>query len=119
MTALYRGTDGRYVSLELESEKALRQDGLKVPGLLLSGGSEVSFGLAVRLSMASHFLQDLGGFLVMDDPVVDLDDVGRQQAAVQVIQEFAKEKIIVLTCKKSHADILGGHRIDLQRVECI
>ena len=91
-----------------------------MPGLLLSGGSKVSFGLAVRLSMASHFLQDLGGFLVMDDPVVDLDDVGRQQAAVQVIQEFAKEKqIIVLTCKKSHADILGGHRIDLQRVECI
>jgi wobble nucleotide-excising tRNase len=68
--------------------------------------------------MAAHFLHDLGGFLVMDDPVVDLDDVGRQQAAVQVIQEFAKEKqIIVLTCKKTHADLLGGHRIDLQRAE--
>jgi ABC-type multidrug transport system ATPase subunit len=108
------------LSLELESEEALRQDGLRVPGLLLSGGAKVSFGLAVRLSIASHFLHDLGGFLVMDDPVVDLDDVGRQQAAVQVIQEFTKQKqIIVLTCKKSHADLLGGHRIDLQRAECI
>ncbi len=112
-------TGGRYVGLELEGDGALRQDGLRVPALLLSGGAKVSFGLAVRLSMASHFLHDLGGFLVMDDPVVDLDDVGRQQAAVQVIQEFAREKqIIVLTCKKSHADLLGGHRIDLQRAEC-
>jgi DNA repair exonuclease SbcCD ATPase subunit len=75
-------TGGRYQGLELENEEALRQDGLKVPPLHLSGGAKVSFGLAVRLSMASHFLHDLGGFLVMDDPVVDLDDVGRQQAAL-------------------------------------
>jgi exonuclease SbcC len=118
-------TGGRYVTLEFPaqdsgSEKAVRQDGLKVPGLLLSGGAKVSLGLALRLSMASHFLHDLGGFLVMDDPVVDLDDVGRQQAAVKVIQEFAKEKqILILTCKKGHADLLGGHRIDLQREVCI
>ncbi len=112
-------TGGRYLGLELEGEEALRQDGLKVPGLLLSGGAKVSFGLAVRLSMASHFLHGLDGFLVMDDPLVDLDDVGRQQAAVQVIQEFAKEKqVIVLTCKEGHAELLGGHRIDLQRAEC-
>jgi hypothetical protein len=116
-------TDGRYVTLEFpdqDSERAVRQDGLKVPGLLLSGGARVSLGLAMRLSMAAHFLQGLDGFLVMDDPVVDLDDVGRQQAAVQVIQEFAKEKqVIVLTCKKGHAELLGGHRIDLQREECL
>lgn len=64
--------------------------------------------------MAAHFLHGLQGFLVLDDPLVDLDDAGRQQAAARVIQEFAREKqIIVLTCKQSHADLLGGHRIDL------
>lgn len=114
-------TGGRYVAVELpsqDSERAVRQDGLKVPGLLLLGGARVSLGIAVRLSMASHFLQDLPGFMVLDDPLVDLDDVGRQQAAAQVIQEFAKEKqVIVLTCKKGHAEVLGGHRIDLQREE--
>ena len=110
-------TGGRYVTLEFpaqDSERAVRQDGLKVPGLLLSGGARVSLGLAVRLSMASHFLRGLDGFLVLDDPLVDLDDVGRQQGAVNVIQEFAREKqIIVLTCKEGHAQLLGGHRIDL------
>jgi exonuclease SbcC len=110
-------TGGRYVTLEFpaqDSERVVRQDGLKVPGLLLSGGARVSLGLAVRLSMASHFLQGLDGFLVLDDPLVDLDDVGRQQGAVKVIQEFARKKqIIVLTCKEGHAQLLGGHRIDL------
>jgi DNA repair protein SbcC/Rad50 len=110
-------TGGRYVTLEFpsqESESAVRQDGLRVPGFLLSAGARVSLGLAVRLSMASHFLRGLSGFLVLDDPLVDLDDVGRQQAAVKVIQEFAREKqTIVLTCKEGHAQLLGGHRIDL------
>lgn len=111
-------TGGRYVTVEFPPqgvEKARRQDGLEVPAVLLSGGAKVSFGLAMRLSMAAHFLHGLGGFLVMDDPLVDLDDAGRQQAAVRVIQEFAREKqVIVLTCKQSHADLLGGHRLDLQ-----
>ncbi|MBW1991322.1 MAG: AAA family ATPase [Deltaproteobacteria bacterium] len=115
-------TDGRYVTLEFpdrDSEWAVRQDGLQVPGPLLSGGARVSLGLAVRLSMARHFLQGLDGFLVMDDPIVELDDAGRQQAAAQVIQEFAKEKqVIVLTCKQAHAELLGGHRINLTGEEC-
>lgn len=110
-------TFGRYVTVEFPDqgeERAVRQDGLKVPALLLSGGAKVSFGLAVRLSMAAHFLHGLRGFLVLDDPLVDLDDAGRQQAAVQVLREFAHPKqVIVLTCKRSHADLLGGHRIDL------
>lgn len=111
-------TGGRYTGLELESDEVLRRDGLKLPGQLLSGGAKVSFGLALRLSMANHFLSNLGGFLVLDDPLVDLDDVGRQQAAVKIIQDFAKEKqVIVLTCKKSHADLLGGNRIDIERSE--
>ncbi|MCL6622922.1 MAG: AAA family ATPase [Syntrophobacterales bacterium] len=112
-------TGGRYVTLELPERDpgaAVRHDGLRVPEPLLSGGAKVSFGLAVRLSMAAHFLRDLRGFLVLDDPLVDLDDTGRQQAAVQVLQEFARdEQVIVLTCKQAHADLLGGHGLRLER----
>ncbi len=112
-------TAGRYVNLNLserEPGEAVRHDGLQLPSLLLSAGAKVSFGLAVRLSMAAHFLRNLKGFLVLDDPLVDLDDAGRQQAAVRVIEDFAKEKqVIVLTCKEAHADLLAGHRINLHR----
>jgi exonuclease SbcC len=109
-------TTGQYRTIVLGEEhlgKAVRHDGLHIPPELLSGGTKPSLGLACRLSMARHFLKGLRGFMVLDDPMVDMD-AARQQAAALVIQEFAHDKqIIVLTCHEGHARLLGGHLIRL------
>ncbi|RLB19646.1 MAG: hypothetical protein DRG63_00560 [Deltaproteobacteria bacterium] len=54
-------------------------------------------------------------FVIMDDPLVDLDPDRRSRAA-DAIKEFAKHKqIILLTCHPIHARILGGHQIYLDQ----
>ena len=109
-------TANRYKQIDLseaDSGKALRADGLGIPFVLLSIGTKVGLGLALRLSMARYFLKDSEGFLVLDDPLVDMDP-DRQSAAAKIIQNFARDKqVIVMTCHPSHADLLGGYTIAL------
>ena len=108
-------TAGRYTEVRLEAAQAGRADDLEVPYAALSMGTRACLGLAVRLSMARHFLDGRDGFLLLDDPLVDLDP-GRQAAACAILQHFGSEKqVIILTCHPSHADILGGHRIELAK----
>ena len=79
----------------------------------LSAGTFACLGLAVRLSMARWFLEGRDGFLILDDPLVDLDPA-RQVAATAMLKRFAEDKqVILLTCHPSHADLLGGNRIEL------
>jgi len=66
------------------------------------------FSLALRLAMAEYFLQDKSGFLILDDPLVDMD-AGRQALAAEQINEFAKTKqVIFLTCHPQTAKMLKG-----------
>ena len=110
-------TAGRYEATSDLDDKDLiarRKDGVDVPAALLSEGTKVGIGLAIRLAMAGYFLKDRDGFLVMDDPLVDLDP-DRQVAAAKVVAEFAKDtQVIVLTCQPTHADMLGGEKIELK-----
>ena len=51
--------------------------------------------------------------MILDDPLVDMDPE-RQEATAKVIQNFAREKqILIATCHPTHADLLGGHIIPL------
>jgi len=94
--------------------EAERTDGLMIPFHVLSMGTKVGLGLALRLSMARYFLQDSEGFLILDDPLVDMDP-DRQQAAARVVRSFAEEKqVILLTCHPNHANLLGGNVITLK-----
>jgi exonuclease SbcC len=93
---------------------AERADGLNVPFHVLSMGTKVGLGMALRLSMARYFLRDLEGFLLLDDPLVDMDPE-RQQAAAEVIRAFAEKKqVILMTCHPLHAERLGGNLIRLE-----
>jgi exonuclease SbcC len=87
-------TADRYRLIAMEEKgpgKVIRADGLEIPAEVLSQGTKIGLGLALRLSMARYFLRDLDGFLILDDPLVDLDEE-RQRAASQVIQGFSKGK---------------------------
>ena len=109
-------TAERYRLITMEEKgpgKVIRADGLEIPAEVLSQGTKVGLGLALRLSMARYFLRDLDGFLILDDPLVDLDEE-RQRAASQVIQGFSKGKqVILFTCHPDHAGLLGGNIIRL------
>jgi len=106
-------TRDRYVGIHPDKGTASRDDSVSVPFDSLSTGTRACLGLAVRLSMARWFLEDSDGFLVLDDPLVDLDP-DRQVAAAAILKHFAKDKqVILLTCHPGHAAILEGNTITL------
>lgn len=88
-----------------------RQDGAAIPYAWLSAGTKDAFALALRLSMATHFLGKADGFLMIDDPLVNMDPE-RQGVAAGMLKEFAREKqVLLFTCHPAHAELLGGNVI--------
>ena len=92
----------------------VRRDGRSLPYDLLSAGTKDLFALAIRLAMAEFFIGGTEGFLVLDDPLVDLDP-DRQRRAAAVLTEFSKKKqLVIFTCQPTHAQLLAGaHRVEI------
>lgn len=111
-----RMTNSRYERIEVANNLPagfVRKDGKVIGADLLSTGTKDILGLALRLAMARHFLGDNGGFLVMDDPLVDMDP-RRQAAAAALLAECGGERqVIVFTCHPTHAATLGGLAVEL------
>jgi exonuclease SbcC len=102
--------------VEMEQDlpgKLIKDDGSELSYNLLSFGTKDTFSLALRLTMAEYFLRDKSGFLILDDPLVDMDS-GRQALAAEQINEFAKTKqVIFLTCHPQTAEMLNGKSIKI------
>jgi len=107
-------TGGRYKQVHIEKtlpEGLIRADGRILPYLLLSIGTKDVFSLALRLSMAEYFLGGQKGFLIMDDPLVDLDPE-RQKIAAGVLSVFAgRAQLIIFTCHPSHMEWFNNPNI--------
>jgi exonuclease SbcC len=101
-------TGGRYRAMPLSDglpSSLEREDGLCLPFELLSGGTRGLFALALRLAMADAFLEDGEGFLILDDPLVDLDPE-RQERASAALARFAGRpgrQLLLFTCHPAHA----------------
>lgn len=94
-------------------KKLIKLNGSELSYDLLSFGTKDTFSLALRLTIAEYFLKDKEGFLVLDDPLVDMD-LERQALAAEQINEFAKTKqVIFLTCHTHTAELLKGKCIEL------
>jgi len=94
-------------------EKLIKDDGSELTYNLLSFGTKDTFSLALRLTMAEYFLRDKSGFLILDDPLVDMDS-GRQALAAEQINEFAKTRqVIFLTCHPQTAEMLSVKCIEM------
>lgn len=104
----------REVAMEKSLPRGLvREDGQVLTPDLLSVGTRDELALAVRLSMAKRFLKTGGGFLLLDDPLVDLDP-HRQKAAAELLKDFSADtQLLIFTCHPGHAEVLGGNRIEL------
>ena len=108
-------TGGHYQHVNLDNSEAHRGTDLGLPYELLSMGTKSCLGLAVRISMAQHFLDGKGGFLILDDPMVDLD-AERQQQTVEIVRRFAADhQVILVTCHRQHAALFGGELISVER----
>jgi len=106
-------TADRYRALDPGLGSAERGDEVRIPFAALSAGARATLGLAVRLSMARWFLEGRGGFLLLDDPFVDLDP-DRLAAAAAIVRRFSEEKqVLFFTCHPGHAGQLGGASVRL------
>ena len=107
-------TFGRYKSGEIKSslpESLVRDDGSTLPYSYLSSGTKDVFSLVLRLSMAHHFLAEKEGFLVMDDPLVDMDPERRHRAAVLLTKFAESSQLVIFTCHPEHAALFDKSRI--------
>lgn len=108
-------TSDQYMDLDFDGGGVTRSSGIVIPHELLSMGTKASMGFSIRLSMAAHFLEDLDGFLILDDPMVDLD-ADRQRKTADVLREFAEQKqVILLTCHEAHAALLTESPLQITR----
>jgi DNA repair protein SbcC/Rad50 len=109
-------TAGRHRELVMEGPLpvALSEgDGASLSWEQLSAGTKDTLALALRLAMADYFLGNEDGFMLLDDPLVDMDPE-RQKAAAAALKLFAaKRQLIVFTCHPTTAALLGAKPIML------
>jgi exonuclease SbcC len=113
VSALSRGKYGRADLTDALPALFERRDGVSVPYDWLSAGTKDAFALALRLAMASHFLGASDGFLLIDDPLVNMDPERQKTAAAMLCGFAADKQVVVFTCHPAHAELLGGNRIEL------
>ncbi len=79
-------------------------DGRPLSYEILSHGTKDIVSLAWRFALTEYFLQEQAGFIVLDDPMVDMDPERREMAS-DVIEEFAgTHQVLVMTCHPEHAE---------------
>ena len=107
----------RFSSIELDRDIPVQFktiDDKVLPMELLSHGTKDAVAVAWRFALSEHFLGDNRGFIILDDPLVDLDP-DRQKYAAAVVREFSENtQVIVLTCHPAHEDMLEGINSDNQ-----
>ena len=109
-------TDGKYKTGDIDEEFNIKLENFngEIPIELLSAGTYDSVTLALRFSLLKHIFKDNGGYVVLDDCLVDLDP-NRKAQAVKLINDFANDyQIIFTTCDPETAKMLGGNIIELQ-----
>lgn len=109
-------TGDKYSKVEMEGglpRGFVRHDGKTLTYNLLSHGTRDMLCLALRLAMSQHFLHGKEGFMLLDDPLVNLDPNRQKQAAELISQHAQNRQIIIFACHPSHAELLKGNIVEL------
>lgn len=111
---LSRFTGDRYSvneSHEGVPETLIRSEGGELPFELLSAGTKDVFALCLRLSAAHVFRDDRRAFLLLDDPLVDMDPERQRAASAMLTEEAERIQLVLFTCHPTHAALFGDARI--------
>ncbi|SJZ77458.1 AAA family ATPase [Selenihalanaerobacter shriftii] len=93
--------------------KVMSEEDKGLPLELLSAGTYAGVALAFRFALLEYLYDEEPGFVVLDDCLVDLDPA-RKEAAVKVINDFAKNnQVIFTTCDPETAELFGGNVIEV------
>ena len=111
-------TGDRFAEVDMNEtapQRFVTADGTRLQPNQLSWGTRDSVSLALRMTLAEYAVGDNGGFVIFDDPLVDMDPERRARAA-EAIRRFAtKHQTIILTCHPEHAEALGGTTVSFER----
>ena len=101
-------TAGKYQAGMIDSDFSIKiksAESRELPGKfeLLSYGTYDAAALALRFAIFDNLFQDYGGFIILDDCLVNFDPE-RRKNAVRLIQEYQKKyQIIYTTCDPERA----------------
>ena len=115
---LSRITGDRFETVDMSEttpERFVTDNGTTLTPRQLSWGTRDSVSLALRMTLSEYAVGSNGGFVLFDDPLVDMDPERRARAA-EAIRSFAtKHQTIILTCHPEHAEELGGNTVAFER----
>ncbi len=93
-------TGGKYGNMTFSEllPTEVYNDTKPLPAAWLSQGARDSLALAIRLAMAEYYLNGREGFLVMDDPMTNMDKE-RKGFAAECLKSFAAQRqVIMFSC---------------------
>lgn len=100
----------RFSTVDMDSDLPTAfktQEATELTYNLLSHGTKDTVALAWRFALCEKFLPEGNGFVILDDPMVDIDPE-RRKDVVKAINTFAEQyQTIVMTCHPEHAEDLG------------
>lgn len=105
VAAMFSQITGQAATLAFVGQLPARVDrgGVQLPPERLSHGAGGALALAVRLAMAEAYLDGCPGFIMLDDPLVNLDK-DRMAEAADILRKFSeRSQVIFLTCHDHHA----------------
>ncbi len=78
------------------------------PVSLLSAGTEDSTALALRLAMLEDIFAEDETFLVMDEPLINLDYIRKRRAAELIAELAGNYQVLIFSCDRDTRDLLEG-----------
>lgn len=90
-------------------------DGRPLTYEILSHGTKDIVALAWRFALTEHFLQDQTGFIILDDPMVDMDPERREKASKAIEQFAGKQQVLVMTCHPEHVSHINGNKNQMSK----
>jgi len=116
VAAMFSRITGQTATLVFDGQLPASVDrgGLQLPPERLSHGAGGALALAIRLAMAEACLDGGPGFIMLDDPLVNLDK-DRMAEAADILRNFSeRSQVIFFTCHDHHAARLQAPAIDGQ-----
>ena len=116
VASMFSRITGQTATLAFDGQlpASVHRDGVQLPPERLSHGAGGALALAIRLAMAEAHLDNGPGFIMLDDPLVNLDK-DRMAEAADILRKFSeRSQVIFFTCHDHHAARLQSPAMDGQ-----